>query len=58
MTQNLLTTEQVCDILGLTPVTVKRYAKEGLLDSIPDKGKLLFEEEKVNKFKALQAKLR
>jgi hypothetical protein len=37
---------------------VKRYAKEGLLDSIPDKGKLLFEEEKVNKFKALQAKLR
>jgi predicted site-specific integrase-resolvase len=58
VTQNLLTTEQVCDILGLKPVTVKRYAKEGLLDSIPDNGKLLFEEEKVNKFKALQAKLR
>lgn len=53
-----LTLDQVADILSLKPVTVKRYAREGLLDSLEDNGELRFEPEKVQKFKDIQSKLR
>ena len=54
----LLTLDQVADILSLKPITIKRYAREGLLDSEEEKGELLFQPEKVQRFKDIQAKLR
>lgn len=54
----LLSLDQVAEILNLKPVTVKRYAREGLLDCEDDKGELRFEPDKVQKFKDIQSKLR
>ena len=55
---DLLTLDQVADILSLKPVTIKRYAREGLLDSEDSKGELMFQPDKVERFKAIQEKLR
>lgn len=53
----LLTIDQVADILSLKPITVKRYAREGLLDSEEENGELRFQPEKVQRFKDIQARL-
>lgn len=53
----LLDMQQVCDFLDLKEVTVKRYVREGLLDGLKQDGQLLFEPEKVNRFKSIQEKL-
>lgn len=57
-TSEKLSLEQVAEILELKPVTVKRYAREGLLDGEEHQGKWIFESTKVMKFKELQSKLR
>lgn len=54
----LLTLNQVADILSMKPVTIKRYAREGLLDSEQAQGELRFQPDKVQLFKDIQAKLR
>jgi len=53
-----LTLDQVAEILSLKPVTIKRYAREGLLDCQEQQGQMMFEADKVDKFKEIQAKLR
>ncbi|KZZ46950.1 MAG: MerR family transcriptional regulator [Saccharospirillaceae bacterium] len=54
----LLTLDQVSDILSLKPITIKRYAREGLLDSEEKNGELRFQPDKVQRFKDIQSKLR
>tara|TARA_Y100001001_G_scaffold133973_1_gene134351 strand:- start:3292 stop:3471 length:180 start_codon:yes stop_codon:yes gene_type:complete len=53
-----LTLDQVAEFLAMKPVTIKRYVREGLLDGKEENGHLVFEPEKVNRFKELQARLR
>ncbi|MCT7359792.1 MAG: DNA-binding protein [Thalassobium sp.] len=57
-TSEKLSLEKVAEILELKAVTVKRYAREGLLDGEEHQGNWVFESEKVMKFKELQSKLR
>ncbi|UXD87446.1 helix-turn-helix domain-containing protein [Thalassolituus hydrocarboniclasticus] len=57
-TSEKLSLEKVAEILELKPVTVKRYAREGLLDGEESQGTWVFEADKVMKFKELQSKLR
>jgi predicted site-specific integrase-resolvase len=52
-----LTVEQVAEILSLKPVTVKRYAKEGLLNAKQEKNEWQFLSTDIDKFKEIQAKL-
>ena len=54
----LLTLDQVSDILSLKPITIKRYAREGLLDYEEKNGELRFKPDKVQRFKDIQSKLR
>jgi len=42
----------------MKPVTIKRYVREGLLDSSEVNGALFFDPDKVNRFKELQERLR
>ncbi|MEQ3692945.1 MAG: helix-turn-helix domain-containing protein [Alcanivorax sp.] len=58
MSEQLMTIEEVATFLEIKPVTVKRYAKEGLLDSTGKAQPMLFERPNVEKFKEIQAKLR
>lgn len=57
-TSTQLTLDQVSDILSMKPVTIKRYVREGLLDSEQNQGQLTFDPDKVQRFKDLQEKLR
>jgi predicted site-specific integrase-resolvase len=52
-----LTVDQVAEILGLKPVTVKRYAREGLLNGKQEKNEWQFLSADIDKFKEIQAKL-
>jgi predicted site-specific integrase-resolvase len=52
-----LTVEQVAEILGLKPVTIKRYAREGLLNGTQEKNEWQFLSTDIDKFKEIQAKL-
>ncbi len=45
-TSEKLSLEQVAEILELKPVTVKRYAREGLLDGEETQGTWVFDAEK------------
>jgi predicted site-specific integrase-resolvase len=56
-TDELLTVEQVAEILNLKPVTVKRYAREGLLNGKQEKNEWQFMTADIEKFKEIQAKL-
>lgn len=52
-----LTVDQVAEILNLKPVTVKRYAREGLLNGKQENNEWLFLSDDIDKFKEIQAKL-
>lgn len=52
-----LTVDQVAEILGLKPVTIKRYAREGLLNGKQEKNEWQFLSADIDKFKEIQAKL-
>lgn len=54
----LMNMQEVCDYLELKEVTVKRYVREGLLDSEQSGANLEFDPEKVKKFKDLQDRLK
>jgi len=56
-TDELLTVDQVAEILSLKPVTVKRYAREGLLNGKQEKNEWQFMTSDIEKFKEIQAKL-
>jgi len=58
MSDELMTIEEVAEFLDIKPVTVKRYAREGLLDSTGTENPPVFEKVKVERFKEIQAKLR
>lgn len=58
MSDELMTIEEVAEYLNIKPVTVKRYAKEGLLDSSGSDQPPLFEKTKVERFKQIQERLR
>ncbi|MEK9710964.1 MAG: helix-turn-helix domain-containing protein [Thalassolituus sp.] len=59
MTQEqLMTIEEVAEFLEIKTVTVKRYAREGLLDSSGPSEPLLFDRTKVERFRDIQARLR
>lgn len=52
-----LNVDEVSKELTLKPVTVKRYAREGLLNGQQEKNEWRFLAEDIEKFKAIQAKL-
>lgn len=52
-----LSVDQVAEILNLKPVTVKRYAREGLLNGKQENNEWLFLSSDIEKFKEIQAKL-
>lgn len=52
-----LTVETVADVLNLKAVTIKRYAREGLLNGKQENNKWQFLASEIEKFKAIQAKL-
>ncbi|GAA6145411.1 MAG: DNA-binding protein [Thalassolituus sp.] len=56
--ENLMTIEEVAKFLEIKTVTVKRYAREGLLDSSSSSEPMLFERIKVERFKDIQSRLR
>ncbi len=53
-----MTIEEVAKYLEIKTVTVKRYAREGLLDSSGGSEPMLFERNKVERFKDIQSRLR
>ena len=48
---------EVAEILGLKEVTVKRYAREGLLNGKQEKNEWRFLNSDIDKFKEIQGKL-
>ncbi len=54
---NWLKVKEVAEILGLKEVTVKRYAREGLLNGKQEKNEWMFLNSDIDKFKEIQAKL-
>lgn len=58
MPEQLMTIEEVATFLEIKSVTVKRYAKEGLLDSAGKNQPMLFERSNVERFKEIQSKIR
>lgn len=56
-TSDWLTVDQVAEILDLKPVTVKRYAREGLLNGKQENKEWQFLSSDIDKFKEIQAKL-
>jgi excisionase family DNA binding protein len=50
MSESLLTLEQVCELLGKSPATIKRYARENLLSSVEHEGELRFPETEVKRY--------
>lgn len=54
----LMNMQEVCAYLDMKEVTIKRYVREGLLDSEQSGSELQFVPEKVEKFKVLQDRLK
>jgi predicted site-specific integrase-resolvase len=54
---NWLKVAEVSDILGLKEVTIKRYAREGLLNGKQENNEWQFLTSDIEKFKAIQEKL-
>lgn len=50
MSDNLLTLEQVCELLNKSPATIKRYARENLLSSVKEGEELRFPEAEVKRY--------
>lgn len=57
MSEISLNVDQVCKELNMKPVTVKRYAREGLLNGKQVGGDWQFQQSDITKFKEIQAKL-
>lgn len=57
MSAQWMNIDQVCKELNMKPVTVKRYAKEGLLNGEMEKGDWRFLTTEIDKFKQIQARL-
>jgi len=57
MSDTSLSVDQVCKELNMKPVTVKRYAREGLLNGKQVDGDWQFLQSDITKFKEIQAKL-
>lgn len=55
---NIMSVEEVAEFLATKTVTIKRYAREGLLDSKEQDGQLVFEKQVVERFKEFQTKLK
>ena len=49
--------EEVSEILGLKEVTIKRYAREGLLNGKQENNQWQFLASEIQKFKEIQGKL-
>jgi predicted site-specific integrase-resolvase len=54
---NWLKVTEVAEILGLKEVTVKRYAREGLLNGKQENKEWQFLTSDIERFRAIQAKL-
>lgn len=54
---NWLKVAEVSEILGLKEVTIKRYAREGLLNGKQENNEWQFLTSDIEKFKAIQEKL-
>ncbi|MGI2260703.1 helix-turn-helix domain-containing protein [Shewanella sp. GXUN23E] len=50
MSEKLLSLDEVCEILGKSPTTIKRYARENLLSSVEDGEELKFPEPEVMRY--------
>ena len=55
--EDWLSVDKVAEILNLKPVTIKRYAREGLLNGKQEKNEWQFLSTDIDKFKEIQAKL-
>jgi len=53
----LLTMAETCELLSVGETTVKRWAKEHLLDSVDENGELKFPEPSVMKYKEINDRL-
>jgi len=58
MTEKLLTTNDVSQLLDVSEVTVKRWAREHLIKSIKQGSELVFPEEDVLKYKEIHDRLK
>ncbi|QLE86851.1 MULTISPECIES: DNA-binding protein [Shewanella] len=57
MAESTLNLEQVAELLGKSPATIKRFARESLLTNIGDEDAPLFNEAEVQRYLAFQNKL-
>ncbi len=55
--EDWLSVDKVAEILNLKPVTIKRYAREGLLNGKQERNEWRFLSADIDKFKEIQAKL-
>ena len=55
--EDWLSVDKVAEILNLKPVTIKRYAREGLLNGKQEQNEWRFLSADIDKFKEIQAKL-
>lgn len=58
MSDKLLTMKEACTMLDVGEVTVKRWVKEHLLQSVEDQGEMKFPESAVKKYKEINDRLR
>ncbi|EAT10843.1 helix-turn-helix domain-containing protein [Bermanella marisrubri] len=58
MTDKLLTTTDVSQLLDVSEVTVKRWAREHLIKSVKQGSELVFPEEDVLKYKEIHDRLK
>ena len=57
MSDKLLSMQETCDLLKVGETTVRRWAKEHLLESVEEGGELKFPEPAVIKYKEINARL-
>lgn len=58
MSDKLLTVDEVAKVLDVKPVTVKRYARENLLNSVKEGDQLMFKETEVQKYLEITKRLK
>lgn len=58
MSDKLLSLEEVCKLLDKPEVTVRRYARESLLPSVQQNGKLMFPEKSVQQYMDIEKRLK
>jgi len=57
MSDKMLTMQETCELLAVGETTVKRWAKEHLLESVEENGELKFPEPAVLKYKEIHDRL-